>query len=81
MSPLEVYLGGIVEKKVINEHEVWALCSLNYIKVTIKTITEVVERGVFVCIINQIHSCMQSISLNWIHLMNWKGVTLHFTRK
>jgi len=46
VSP-EVYLGGNIEKKTINGHDTWTLCSLNYVKAAIKTITEAaVKRGI-----------------------------------
>ena len=47
MVPPEVYLGGNIEKKTINGHDTWTLCSLNYVKAAIETITKAaVKRGI-----------------------------------
>ena len=47
MEPPEVYLGGNIEKKRINDHDAWTLCSMKYIKAAIDTITKAAEeRGI-----------------------------------
>ena len=47
MSPPEIYLGGNITKQIINDHEAWTLCSRNYVKAAIDTITKAAtKRGI-----------------------------------
>ena len=47
IKPPEIYLGGNIEKRIINDHEAWMLSSRNYVKAAIDTITKAAtKRGI-----------------------------------
>ena len=44
MSPPDVYLGGNVAKKTINDHEAWTLSSRDYVRTAVDTIIKAAEK-------------------------------------
>ena len=81
MVPPDIYLGGNIEKKLINDHDAWTLCSRDYVKAAVETITTAAEKRGLESAINQKYLCMPLTILNWTCQRNYKGKILLYTKR